>query len=107
MQTASQLLGHFGAKPEDWLITGRTQSQHRRETRGARPVIGFGGGQFMQAPAGKTPAKRRIERFMAGRNPVHLKRPVAAGAGGQLRPEHRKMVNRLEHCLFLICSQLR
>jgi hypothetical protein len=108
MDYAVMPLSLVGAKPEEQrAAANRAKRQHGGKARSARPVIGFGREQFMHPPARKAAAERCVERGVSGRDPFVVGQQSAPGNRGQISPEHGKMINRLAHYLFLICSQLR
>ena len=108
MDRAAAPLGLVAAKPEDRRpAPDGTKRQHGGEPRRARPIIGFRGEQLMHPPARQAAAKRRIERRMPGGDPLVRGQQPSPGNRGQIPPEHGKMINRLAHHLFLICSQVR
>jgi len=61
----------------------------------------------MHPPARQPTAQRGVERLIAGGEAHRVRQALATGNPGKLPPEHGKMINRLAHYLFLICSQVR
>ena len=108
MDQAGTPLGLVCAEPEDWRAAANgAKRQHGGKARSARPVIGFGREQFMHPPARKAAAERCVECEVSGRDPIVAGQQPYPGNRGQISPEHGKMINRLAHHLFLICSVVR
>ena len=61
----------------------------------------------MHSPAPEPATQRFIERGAAGCDPAIAGQQLPSGNRGQVSLEHGKVINRLAHCLFLICSQVR
>ena len=99
--------GFVGTKPEDRRsATYGTKRQHGSEARSAWRVISFSGKQLMNSSARQASVKHIIKRWVTGAYPLPGQ-PPATGNRSQFRLQHDKMINRLAHLLFLICSQVR
>lgn len=61
----------------------------------------------MHSSAPEPAAQRFIERCTSGCDPAITGQQLSAGDRGQVSLEHDKMINRLAHYVFLICSQVR
>ena len=98
----------IGAKPENGRPAANgPKREHGRETRCTRAIAEVRGIKLMHPSAGEPAAQCTIENRMSGGGPLVCGQQPASGNGGQILPEHGKMINRLAQCLFLICSQLR
>jgi hypothetical protein len=108
MDQAAMPLGFIGAKPEDRRPAAYSpERDHGGKSGRARPVIGLGGKQLVNPSARQAAAERGIDSHVSGRDPPVGGQQPATGNQSQISPQHGKMINRLAHLLFLICSQVR
>jgi hypothetical protein len=108
MDHASAPLSLVGAKPEDRRsMADRPEREHGGKARRARPVVWFRGEQLMYPAARQAAPERSVKGLMSSADPPGRGQQPAPGNRGQIPPEHGKMINRLAHHLFLICSQVR
>ena len=96
-----------GPEPEDRRTPAdRSQRQHGCETRDGSRIVASFGEQLMHPSAPETAAQRLIEHGISGCDPPIAGQQFPTGNCSQVPLEHDKVINRLAHYLFPLCSQV-